>query len=126
MSSQYPIPSFFFSFVQSRKPSTPTPSFFKLFFFPIATVKSSGNNDIFWTALVMRHQWKPMRGFLYLVFVHLACFLGSFVLYIAVLRSFVCGCHTGLCTQHLRSTSLVCLDFWECCCLDAVFYFCFG
>lgn len=61
----------------------------------------------------------------YIWFCHLACFLGSFVLSMAILRSFVCRCHTVFCTQHVRSTSLVCLDCWECCCLDAVFYFCF-
>lgn len=88
MSSQYPIPSFFFHLfnLESLPLPPPNPPFFKLF--PVATVKSSGNQDIFWTALDMRRQWKPMRGF-YIWF----CSLSMFSWFICVVHgntSFLC------------------------------------
>lgn len=111
MSSQSPIPSFFFSFVQCRKPPTSTPFYFNFFF--LATVKPSGNQGIFWTFLDSPRHVPSMESYMWLSvsgFVHLACFPGSLVLSIAILGYFVCRSHTVLLIQHPRATSLVCSD----------------
>lgn len=115
----------FFSFVQCRKPPTSTPFYFNFFF--LATVKPSGNQGIFWTFLDSPRHVPSMESYMWLSvsgFVHLACFPGSLVLSIAILGYFVCRSHiTVLLIQHLRATSLVCLDCQGNCCLYAVFFF---